>query len=182
MAKIKKKTSKDTITIKDWWTIQNSLVDASLLVQRSVLKFTAEHAHEFADHLLNWSTKEGALFIEDFLNPIGITRNRYDYHRSKHPELQEAHDTAMMRIGSRQRYLALLGRIDAGMTKTTLHNYLHDWKVENKRPERWRKEDKEHQIQMAELRAQENNAAEELLDYLKDKALEIPELDESKRD
>jgi len=198
MAKIKEKKSEsksrrknphNITSVKNWWKTAPNILTASFACHRLNDKWTEEDAMEFAEALWEWSKKDSSLFIEDFLAPIGLTRFSFLRRVEKFEVLQHVYPLVKERIGTRQRYLALVGRIDAGMTKMHLRKYLEDYRPSVMYEEEWkredgqRKEDKQHQKEMIKLRAKEaEGMAGELLKYFENKQVELPKLDTRKKD
>lgn len=183
------KTKKERASVKDWWKISPNILDAHLVVQRGKLQWDENDANEFARALWEWSKQDDALYLEEFLAPIGLTMDYYHVRLQKFDVLAHLHPIIKERLGARQRKLALQGKINTGMVEKTMRHFLKDWDPEilNKkkwtREDRHRYEDKEHQKEMIKLKAKETDAAaSRLLEYFEGKQVELPELDSSKKD
>lgn len=183
-----KKSSYNNTGIKHWWASDTALDNVKDFIWRASRRWNEDDIEELCNKLLQWSNHQNSLFLEDFINDIGMPGSTYRTLRLKYPLLRQVDNVVKERIGSRQRYLALMGRIDAGMTKAVLHLYLDDWKKSNLKKEEWAREDnqriqdKEHQEKMIKLRAKEaEGAMGELLKYFEGKEVELPELNKKER-
>ena len=125
------------------------------------------------------------LTVRRFFLLKGYLPNQISIWARKYPELTD-YKVGKMLIGDKREVGIIHKELDGKYNMMQMRHYLDEWKPSQIYKEEWeredkqRKEDKAHQILMAEKRAQENNAAEELLDYFKGKELVIPELDDSK--
>lgn len=165
------------------------LQDIELVMQRIESPFTEENAKEVASCLLRWSIEENAYTFDQFCDVMGITSHSYQKRVKRSPILKAAHQIAKQRLGIRQRLKATFkeSNVDGSMVRPTLRFYDSDWDTKYKEEvaleDRRRKEDKEHQIKMQELKSKQEEAAKNaLLDFFKTQVVQIPELNDKKRD
>ncbi len=157
-----KGTTKDIAKDISWWK------DIKFMFGWDDAPLTQTAVNKYAEVLLEWVQDEEAIDFQDFYMKIGMPRQNFEQYRKIHPILDRAWNLAREHIGSRRQKLAFFKKHGANPQTVifTLRQYHDDWRKAYD-------EDQSHK--------KEQSSAQELLDYLKNKTLELPELDDSKR-
>lgn len=119
---------------KEFWKNPNR--KDGLTICRGSIPVTIVELEYLAELLLEWLEKEDAITAESFHLNKNIASNRWHDWCKRCPELQEAWDIAVERIGERRERRGLTGAYNSRLVEATMPLYkksFREWKLQERK-------------------------------------------------